>query len=720
MTTIRINDPRPSARLRTILAVLALAVLAALPATAQRGMTPYDVARIEDVGQAVVSPDGSRIAYTLSVPRAPFEDEDGAAWSELWVIGPDGARRPFVTGEVNVGDLDWTPGGGISFLAEREGDEHRALYVIPADGGEARKVLEHAPGISSYAWSPDGRRVAFLSRDEEPKERRDLAEQGFDQEIYEEELLFTRVYVGTPDLGTAGRMEAEGLAEETETEPRRLDLEGSASELSWSPDGTRLAVALAPTPLVDDDLMARKVRVVNVETGEISGRVENPGKLGDVVWSPDGSHLALISGIDLHDPREGRLMVVPATGGVPTEILPSFPGHVIDVLWKDANTLVYVAQQGVQASLEQISRTGQDRQVLIPEGGPIFGSFSLSDDGRTAVLVADSPQHPDEVFRWRSGQAAAERLTHHNPWLSQIRLAEQEVVRFQARDDLELEGILFHPLDEKPGQRYPLILVVHGGPEAHYSNGWLTGYSSPGQVGAARGFAVFYPNYRGSTGRGVEFSKLSQGDPAGKEFDDLVDAVDALVERGLVDEEKVGITGGSYGGYASAWGATALTEHFAASVMFVGISEKLAKWGSSDIPQELNLVHDRHWPWEDWQLMLERSPVYYAQQARTPILILHGKEDPRVHPSQSLILYRYLKVLGNVPVRLVWYPGEGHGNRQAAHRLDYNLRMLRWFEHYLQGPGGEPPPPDLDYELPGEGDDEDEDEDEEEMDEEGG
>ena len=599
---------------------------------------------------------------------------------------------------------------------QREGDEHRSLYVIPADGGEARKVLEHAPGISSYAWSPDGGKVAFLARDEEPKERKDLAKKGFDQEIYEEELLWTRVYVATPDMGPVGRAAAEGVVEETETEtePRRLDLEGSASELSWSPDGSRLAVALAPTPLVDDDLMARKVRVVDVETGEISGRVENPGKLGDVVWSPDGTHLALISGIDLHDPSEGRLMVVPATGGTPTEILPSFPGHVIDVAWKDANTLVYVAQQGVEASLEQVARSGQDRQVLIPGGGPVFGSFSLSDDGRTAVLVADSPQHPDEVFRWRAGESSAERLTHHNPWLSGIRLAEQEVVRYQARDDLELEGILFHPLDAKPGQRYPLILVVHGGPEAHYSNGWLTGYSSPGQVGAARGFAVFYPNYRGSTGRGVEFSKLSQGDPAGKEFDDLVDAVDALVERGLVDREKVGITGGSYGGYASAWGATALTEHFAASVMFVGISEKLAKWGSSDIPQELNLVHDRHWPWEDWQLMLERSPVYHAEQARTPILILHGKEDPRVHPSQSLILYRYLKVLGNVPVRLVWYPGEGHGNRQAAHRLDYNLRMLRWFEHYLQGPGGEPPEPDLDYEVPGEGDDEDEDEDEDE------
>src|SRR5690606_29320906 len=173
-------------------------------------------------------------------------------------------------------------------------------------------------------------------------------------------------------------------------------------------------------------------------------------------------------------------------------------------------------------------------------------------------------------------------LTDSNPWTDGIRLAPQEVVRFQARDGLELEGILIRPLDEQEGTRYPLILSVHGGPESHEKNGWLTSYSRPGQTAAARGFAVFYPNYRGSTGRGVEFSKLGQADYAGKEFDDLVDSVRHLVEMGLVDAARVGITGGSYGGYASAWAATKLTEHFAASVMFVGISDLISKQGTTD------------------------------------------------------------------------------------------------------------------------------------------
>jgi dipeptidyl aminopeptidase/acylaminoacyl peptidase len=183
-----------------------------------------------------------------------------------------------------------------------------------------------------------------------------------------------------------------------------------------------------------------------------------------------------------------------------------------------------------------------------------------------------------------------------------------------------------------------------------------------------------------------------QGDYAGAEFDDLVDGVQALAARGLVDADRVGITGGSYGGFASAWGATALSEHFRASVMFVGVSDQISKFGTTDIPNEMYLVHARSWPWEAWDFYRERSPIYHAQKHRTPLLILHGKEDTRVHPSQSLILYRYLRTLDQAPVRLVWYPGEGHGNRKAAARLDYAHRLVRWMEHYITGPGGEKPP----------------------------
>ena len=169
-----------------------------------------------------------------------------------------------------------------------------------------------------------------------------------------------------------------------------------------------------------------------------------------------------------------------------------------------------------------------------------------------------------------------------------------------------------------------------------------------------------------------------------------MEGVDHLIELGIVDRDKVGVTGGSYGGYATAWMSTRYSDRFAAGVMFVGISNNLSKWGTSDIPEELYLVHSRKRLWDDYQGYLERSPIYYVEQAETPLLIMHGKEDTRVDPGQSYELYRHIKTRTDTPVRLVLYPGEGHGNRRATAQFDYNLRAMRWFNEYLKGDAERP------------------------------
>jgi len=662
-----------------------LFVLSAGPLAAADGLKPLDVGRLRSVAAVAISPDGSRVAYLLSIPRKPLEgEEDGPAWAELHVVGRDGASRAFVTGPVNVGEIAWTRDGRqISFLAKRGKDEHRSLYVIPADGGEARRVLAHDADITGYAWSPDGRRVAFLAAEEPSKAAKDLEKKGFNQQVYEESARPVGIWVAEPEAPSG--------------KPRRLEVKGSASELKWSPVGSLLAVAVAPTSLVDESYTSRKVTVVDADSGKVVARIENPGKLGAIAWSPDGKTLAYAAGADPNDPSPGRLMIASAAGGVPRDLLPGYEGNVAQIAWRDADTVMFIGDEGVATVLREARKDGRGAPARLAES-PILAAFDLSRDGKTVALIAQTPAHPSEAYLQAFSERAPRRLTTSNPWLSEKRLAPQEIVKFKARDGLALEGLLIRPLDEKKGQKYPLILTVHGGPESHYRNGWLTSYSDPGQVAAARGFAVFYPNYRGSTGRGVAFSKMGQGDPAGKEFDDLVDAVDHLVASGLVDTGKVGVTGGSYGGYATAWCATYYSDRFAAGVMFVGISDLVSKAGTTDIPYEELLVHARRWPWEDWKQMLERSPITHVVKAHTPLLILDGKEDPRVHPSQSLVLYRYLKVQNKAPVRLVLYPGEGHGNRLTAHRLDYNLRMIHWMEHYLKGPGGAPPPYEIEYE----------------------
>lgn len=672
-------------RLLPSVLVLTLAVatapVAAEPAAATGPLTFADLVRLCSVRDVRIAPGGDLVAYTLQVPRRPWEEKDGPAWSELHVVDAAGNDRAFVAGEVNVGSFVWTRDGkAIAFLAKRAGDETTSLYTIARDGGEARRRLAHATDLEGFELLPDGKGVVFLAREKKSEDVTTRIEKGFDREVLEEEARPVRVWVGELDAAGAARA---------------LDLPGSASELRLAPGGDRLAVALAPTPSVDDEYMARRVHVVALPEGRVLARLEHEGKLGHVAWSPDGEQLAMIAAADRHDPATSRLMVVPAAGGVGKDLLAGWAGHPMAFSWVDAGSLLLLGAEGVTTRLLGLSIAGGPPVPQEAGSAAVWNGLDRAADG-TVALLGESPRHPGEVFRWQAGAGEAKRLTDSNPWLAERRLAAQRTVRWAARDGVELEGLLIEPLDRASGARMPLVLVVHGGPEAHWSDGWLTRYSNPGQLLAARGFAVFYPNYRGSTGRGLAFSKSSQGDPAGKEFDDLVDAVDHFVQTGLVDAKRVGITGGSYGGYATAWGATYYSERFAAGVMFVGISQLGIKGLTTDIPVEDIDVHMMTPPWKREELDRRRSPLSYLEKGRTPLLIAVGKEDPRVHPSQSLALYRGLKLLGQAPVRLVAYPGEGHGNRRAASQLDLAARLVQWFEHYLSGPGGAPPPPEID------------------------
>jgi dipeptidyl aminopeptidase/acylaminoacyl peptidase len=677
-------------KLQTLLLAFFL-LLAAVGQSLADPLTAEQVAKTKLVSEVQVSPGGIWVAYTVIVPRIPFADEDGRAWVELHVLDTrDGSTRPYVAGHVRVSQPRWILGRReIAFLAKREGDETTSLYTIPLDGGEAHRVLTHDTNIRSYAFSGDASRVAFLADDKKPKRQEELKKNGIAPEIYEENLRFAHVYVAPFDPAT-----------QTAGEAKELPVEGDLSLLRYSPVDERLALAIAPTPLIDDHYMKRRIRIVDANTGEILQKIKNPGKIGTVEWSPDGKYLAMILASDLHDPEPGRLMLADASTGEFSDILPTLfeTGQVNSIAWKSTHQILYLASKGVWTQLGEVDLDGKSR-VLVDTGGPILHGVRASSDGKTVAFTGDSPAFPRELFLMDRGHKKPTRMTDSNPWLEGVDLAHQEVVHYAARDSQDIQAILIHPLHEQKGKRYPLVLYVHGGPESHHSNGWVTRYVNPGQVLAGRDMAVLMINYRGSTGYGVPFSKADHGDFAGAEFDDLVDGVDHFVQSGLVDKDRVGVTGGSYGGYATAWLCTRYTDHFAAGVMFAGISDNISKFGTSDIPEEMFLVHQRKRTFDDWDFFLERSPIYFAGQAKTPLLIMHGKDDPRVNVGQARELYRHIKTRTKTPVRLVLYPGEGHGNRKCAARYDYNLRMLRWLTTYLGKGAHSEPPTQVEYPL---------------------
>ena len=665
----------------TLSLTILLLLVSVLPASHAEPLTLEDVNMLKQVTTARMSPAGDQIAYLLQVPREIYKDADGPAYHELHVTDLEGNSKPYVTGDIDITDIAWAiDGESIFFLAKRDAEaDFNALYRIRVDGGEAEQLFTHVNAIQRIHPSPDGSSVAFTATDAPPEKFKELQEKGFRAVVYEESVLSTKVWM--LDLETL--------------EAQAHELPGSASDFAWSSDGRRYAVALAPTPLVDDSFTSRDIYVVDTASAEVQGKMGSIGKLGPFAFSPDSERIAYIGSVDINDPSPGRLYVTSSSGGERREVVPEYLGHVSNFVWLDDANIRWLGGRGVYTEWATASVFETESPGTAPQSGPIVHTVHGNPGQDAVAAIADSPQHPLELYLLR-GEEEPVRLTDSNPFLGERELAKQEAITYAARDGLELDAILIHPAKRERGGN-PLVIIAHGGPEAHYSNGWMTGYSRPGQVFAANGYAVVYPNYRGSTGRGVEFSKLGQHDYADEEFNDLVDAKRHLVEEGLVDADRVGITGGSYGGYASMWSASALTDEYAAAVAFVGISDQISKFGTGDIPYEMHNVHALAWPWDDWMWLLERSPIYHADKTKTPLLIMGGDKDPRVHPSQSLEMYRFVKIRTDTPVRLVIYPDEVHGNRNTAAQFDYSLRLKRWMDHYLKGPGGEPPPYELDH-----------------------
>lgn len=652
-------------------------------------ITPYNVIKIKSIGEVVLSPDGGLIAYTVIVPR-DVNDEPGFAYRELYVMKSDGSnQKPFITGKVSIGNITFSPDGKlIVFTARFENDKAVQVYAIPVDGGEKFKLFETTESVLQFRYHPNGKVIYYTSQNPVPDKIKNLQRKGFNQIIYEEDWQHINLY--KYDL------------EKKKSEQITSDC--TVFDFVVSNTGKYIAAAIAPRNLVDDSYMFKRLHLIDLETNQKELLIDNPGKLGNFEFSPNDKYLVFNSAVDIYDPASSSMFVieVPNKNKKFTDLKnysDKFEGTVNWVGWKDNQTLLFTAEEGVYLPLSEQNVNASTRKLVTP-ANTVVRRVIFDKNSGNYFLVLSKYNHPNEIYLFNK-KGEFRRLTNVNPWLDKVKFARQEEVRYNARDGLEITGVLIYPLNYEEGKRYPLIVNVHGGPEAADQNAWVTSYGSWGQMAAARGYFVFMPNYRASNGRGVEFSKMGQMDLGGKEFDDVIDGIDYLINKGLVDKDRVGIGGGSYGGYFSAWAATKYSDRFAGAVMFVGISNQISKRGTTDIPYEDYYVHWRIWSWENFDLVWDRSPLKYVTNCKTPILILHGKEDPRVSVTQSMELYRALKILNQAPVRLVLYPGEGHGNARTQSRLDYAIRTMEWFDFYVRDKNSFDKIPDkyIDYKI---------------------
>ncbi len=647
-------------------------------------LTPEIVVNLEFVTSTAISPDGERVAYIKRKQRSP-EDERGGPYTELFVVPAIGGDPvQFTHQPYNVADIQWSPDGKYIYFrsnrpAVREGMQ---VYRIPVTGGEAKLVTRSETPVAAFQIAPDGERIAYIASDKKPPE---IERQEEDWIIEADYFLHRRIYV--QDLKS------------DEVEKLTVD-DKSVWSLEWSPDGKVILYQASPLPTVDHSFMFKSMYIIQADgTGEPRLLTETEGKLGTMAWSPDGLHVAWHGGVDISDPIDGMLFVADVATGEQWEVNPGFEGTAVWVDWQDNNTLVFISEEKVWTRMSTIPHLGGERTIIFDEDNPNFNSAHFADDRKTFTTNASAFNHPPEVFVGNTEMMSINWITNHNPILDEMEFNDYEYVEYEASDGLLITGLLLKPLDYGEGKQYPLICQIHGGPEAAYTHGWNTSYSVMTQMYSHNGIMVFLPNYRASTGRGVEFGKANHGDPGGKEFTDVIDGVEYLAEQGLIDRNRVGITGGSYGGYFSALAATRYAGNFAASAMFVGISNWISDLGTSDIPYEQSLVHFDMWHFNERHRIpiMEGSPIWYLERAvqpenQTPLLILHGADDERVPVGQGQELWVGLKMaydvlrgkdLDEIPVQYIKYPRGGHGLTEVIQQMHYSETVLKFFREHL-------------------------------------
>lgn len=643
-------------------------------------LTPETSLELRIVVNAALSPSGKEVAYRLERSRHPQEGLGGRL-GELWVVDTVGGTPVHLADSgFSPNTPRWSPDGRtLAWTARSDPSASRQIYVrsrTSAGWGDVTP-LTRAPGdVSSFQWSPDGSRIAYVSPDAESDERVRERAAGRDWIVFDQAGVTSRLY-----------------AIDTRTRATTLITKTGMTvwSFAWSPNGAELAIGASPDSTDDDRCLNVMPYVVSASGGEPRLIATTQGMVWQVGWSSDGSRVTWLGSVEVTDPRAGSVFSATARSGEAglRNLTSGFGGTVISAtpVPGRGNVLAIIAEQGAQTGIQTLELdSGRLREVDSPSQ-VLWGNPTFSHDGKTFSVIASSPRHPEEVFVGKLGATKSlRRLTYSNPGLDDIPLGAQEVTRWRSKDGLQIEGVLLRPVGYQPGKRYPVVIHVHGGSEMTSQNGW-NGYgmqeaTNLGQLLAAHGYLVLYPNYRGSSGRGVEFLRGNRRDVMGREWEDIESGLDHVIELGMADGDRAGIYGFSWGGYAAGWGATHASHRFKAAVAGGGIYDWISEAGTNN-----TRMHEQraHWDaplYENFLLYLERSPLFEVRRASTPVLMLHGERDESCPVTQAIEFHTALK-WAKVPVELVIYPRQGHYVTERAHQLDYMERSLGWFDRYL-------------------------------------
>ncbi len=623
-----------------------------------------DMLNLERVGAPAIAPDGRRVAFTIRQTNW----EENAYETEIWLGDASGAPRQLTQAPKSSLQPAWAVDGRwIAFVSDRDGK--RQLYRLAVDGGEAERLTNEDEGVTAFAWSPDGARIAYTMTDPIADEMKERDKKYGEFRLEDQDRRMAHLHV--LDLSTRAT--------------RRLTsgpfVVGS---FDWSPDGTKIAFdhRVSSDPA---DGGSADISVITVASGDRQAVIAQAGPDSNPKWSPDGGRLAFASAMAkpfFYYQNSVIAVTEPGSGRV-TSLTDAFDENPNLVAWTTSG-IFFSSSQRTWAYLFKLDpETKQTVRHAVADAW-IGSGFSLTRDGAAVACIGAGPDNFADVYVAPVAATlvpvrASNTATQISAWPRHGR----EVVRWKSQDGVEIEGVLHKPADFQDGRRYPLLIVIHGGPTGisrplPYSNG--SGYY-PIDLWLARGALVLEPNYRGSAGYGEKFRSLNVRNLGIGDAWDVLSGIDHLAAQGLIDPARVGSMGWSQGGYVSAFLTTRHASRFKALSVGAGISNWMTYYVNTDI-HPFTRQYLKATPWDDPKIYADTSPMTYIKQAKTPTLIQHGDGDQRVPPPNAFELYQGLRDQ-NVPVELVIFKGFGHGLTKPKANRAAMRQNLDWFNKYL-------------------------------------
>ena len=659
-------------------------------AAEKRGITPEDYFAFQFITDPRISPDGKAVAYVYTTVNQKKNSRE----SSIWVVAADGsaAARRLTAEGVNSNSPRWSPDGKtLAFLSSRNlepgtSETHKPeVYLLPvAAGGEAVALTKLQNGVHSFSWSPDNNRIVCVSA----TGRSDAIPAG---DRRSDVRHYTHIRYNFNDTGwfddkrrhlwvvTVPGGEAKQITDGQDWE----DLDPQ-----WSPDGTRIAFVSDRTGRAYDQSQNTDVWVIPASGGALVKISDHPYEDEQPRWSPDGSRI-LFAGKMLRR-QFPKLYLVPSAGGAASQpVLSSLDLLVEDLRWAGGNSVYFRAGEKGETQIYR-GDLGSGAAARVTSGPRGIRSYDVNAQAGLVAYVSDDFQHLDDLYVAKLDGSSERKLTELNAALwAQLNLQPVEGLSYKSKDGWPVEGFFVKPVGWQPDKKYPMVLVIHGGPAGMFGVDWYHEF----HVYSARGWAVFFCNPRGSTGYGQQFERGIRNNWGGMDYEDVMAGVDAALKKyPWVDADRLGVTGGSYGGFLTNW-TVGHTDRFKAAVTLRSLSNFISDEGTRDFAYG----HEEDFKgllFDDFDQYWAASPLKYAYRVKTPTLILHSDNDYRVPIEQGEQWFRALQHYG-VTSELVLFPRENHNltrTGEPKHLVESLNWQVYWFERFLNGNANAKPP----------------------------